>query len=185
MGYDQTGALTAQETVTLVCHAALTARDAHSQNVLGIMFATGLGVEQSIDTALEWLETAANRDHGGANFNLALIYGTGTVQGSYRLCGVVESPERADAYLRRAAETGHERANQLRRYVGAGGDRGEHWGDLSGRLLEQAEETGDRFYLAWQRRVEEIRTYYGQESQQPGCYQAAFDPRNPAYGGGD
>lgn len=185
MGYDQTGALTAQETVMLVCHAALTARDAHSQNLLGIMFATGLGVEQSIDTALEWLETAANRDHGGANFNLALIYGTGTVQGSYRLCGIVESPERADAYLRRAAETGHHRAGELRRFIGTRGDRGDHWGDLALQLLEEAERTSDRFYLAWQRRVEEIRTSHGQESAQPGCYQAAFDPRNPAYGGGN
>ena len=83
--------------MTLACHAALTARDTHAQNLVGIMFATGLGLEQNIDTALEWLEEAAERGHGGANFNLALIYGTGTVQGSYRLCGIVESPERADS----------------------------------------------------------------------------------------
>lgn len=109
MGFDQTGALTPAQTVTLACHAALTARDTDAQNLLGIMFATGLGLEQNIDTALEWLEEAAERGHGGANFNLALIYGTGTVQGSYRLCGIVESPERADSYLRRAADLGHDR----------------------------------------------------------------------------
>ncbi|WP_300543776.1 peptidoglycan-binding protein [Maricaulis sp.] len=175
MGFDQTGALTPSETVTLVCHAALTARDTYAQNLLGIMFATGLGLEQNIDTALEWLEAAAERGHGGANFNLALMYGTGTVQGSYRLCGIVESPERADSYLRRAADLGHARALALRRFAGTSGPPAERWRRISERLLAEAERTGDRFYLAWQRRVDEIRRAHGQELDQPGCYRAAMD----------
>jgi TPR repeat protein len=182
MGFDQTGVLTPAETVTLVCHAALTARDTYSQNLIGIMFATGLGLEQNIDTALEWLEEAAERGHGGANFNLALIYGTGTVQGSYRLCGIVESPERADSYLRRAADLGHERAIALRRFAGTRGDPGERWSRISDQLAREAQSSGDRFYLAWQRRVDEIRRYYGQELDQPGCYQAAMDGPRTAQG---
>ena len=176
MGYDQTGALTSQETVTLICHAAINARDADSQNLMGIMFATGLGVVQSIDSAMEWLDTAAERGNGGANFNLALIYGTGTVQGSYRLCGLVESPERADSYLRRAADLGHARAIQLRReFTSSSGTPSERWTRISRALLREAESSGDRFYVAWQQRVDEARRSNGHELDQPGCYQAAMD----------
>lgn len=180
LGFDLTGVLTPAETVTLVCHAALTARDADAQNLLGIMFATGLGLQQNIDTSLEWLETAAERGHAGANFNLAVMYGTGTVQGSYRLCGVVESPERADSYLRRAADLGHDRARRLRRAVGVSGDPAARWSRISEALIDEAVESGDRFYLAWQRRVDEMRRTNGNELHQPGCYQAAMDGGRPA-----
>ncbi|MEP3074480.1 peptidoglycan-binding protein [Maricaulis sp.] len=183
MGFDQTGALTPAQTVTLACHAALTARDTDAQNLVGIMFATGLGLEQNIDTALEWLEEAAERGHGGANFNLALIYGTGTVQGSYRLCGIVESPERADSYLRRAADLGHDRAIALRRFAGRSEAPAERWSRISDQLLREAERNGDRFYLAWQRRVDEMRRANGQQLDQPGCYQAALDGTRTAQGG--
>lgn len=184
MGFDQTGALTPQETVTLICHAALNARDADSQNLLGIMFATGLGVEQNIDSALEWLDTAAERGNGGANFNLALIYGTGTVQGSYRLCGLIESPERADSYLRRAADLGHERAIRLRREFATGGTAVARWSRISQALLSEAERSGDRFYIAWQQRVDEARRENGHELNRPGCYAAAMAGSQPAAGGG-
>lgn len=180
LGFDLTGVLTPAETVTLACHAALTARDAHAQNLLGIMFATGLGLEQNIDTSLEWLETAAERGHPGANFNLAVMYGTGTVQGSYRLCGIVESPERADSYLRRAADLGHDRARRLRSVVGVSGEPSGRWSRISEALMTEAEENGDRFYLAWQRRVDEMRRSNGTELDQPGCYQAAMDGGQPA-----
>lgn len=180
LGFDLTGVLTPAETVTLVCHAALTARDAHAQNLLGIMFATGLGLEQNIDTSLEWLETAAERGHAGANFNLAVIYGTGTVQGSYRLCGIVESPERADSYLRRAADLGHDRARRLRGAVGVSGDPAGRWSRISEALINEAVENDDRFYLAWQRRVDEMRRANGDGLNQPGCYQAAMDGGQPA-----
>ena len=183
MGFDRTGALTAQETVTLICHAALTARDSASQNHLGVMFATGLGVRQNIDTSLEWLEEAASRGHAGANFNLALIYGTGTVQGSWRLCGVVESPERADSYLRRAAELGHAQAASLRRRFPAGGQAGRRWQRISEHLAVRAVDVDDRFYLAWRRRLEEARLdnvarQYDENAFQAGCFfetEAALD----------
>lgn len=177
MGFDQTGALNPQETVDLVCHAAVTARDPGAQNLLGIMFATGLGVELNVDMATEWFEIAATRGHPEANFNLALIYGTGTVQGSYRLCGVVESPERADSYLRRAAELGHTRAEALRAREGRGGNPSGRWDRIASRLLEEAEQSGDRFYLAWQRRLEEAERLAVDGAIQPGCYLESVEDR--------
>lgn len=114
LGYDETASLTPRQTAQLMCHAAQTARDASVQNVLGIMHATGLGVVQNTDLALEWLEMAARRGDPDASFNLAVIYGTGAVFGSYRLCAIVENPERADAYLRDAADAGHATAARLR-----------------------------------------------------------------------
>jgi len=114
LGYDETASLSPRQTAQLMCHAAQTARDPSVQNVLGIMHAVGLGVVQNTDLALEWLEMAAVRGDADANFNLAVIYGTGAVFGSYRLCAIVENPERADAYLRDAAELGHGVARRFR-----------------------------------------------------------------------
>lgn len=176
MGFDQTGALNPQETVDLICHAAVTARDAGAQNLLGIMFATGLGVDLNVDMATEWFEIAATRGHPEANFNLALVYGTGTVQGSYRLCGVVESPERADSYLRRAAELGHARAGYLRSRQG-GGDPATRWSRIAEQLLTEARQDGDRFYLAWQRRLEEAELQAVAGALQPGCYMESVEER--------
>ena len=169
LGFDQTGALSAEETVTLICHSALTARDADAQNLLGIMFATGLGVEQHIDSGLDWLQTAAERGHAGANYNLALIYGTGAVLGSYRLCGIVESPERADSFLRRAADLDHAGAQGLRQRLGRGGDRAQKWTVLSRQMIETAERENDRFYLAWRERIADAREELGGLNAEPGC----------------
>jgi hypothetical protein len=170
MGFDSTGALNPQETVDLICHAAITARDADAQNLLGIMFATGLGVDLNVDMATEWLEIAATRGHDTANFNLALIYGTGTIEGSYRLCGVVESPERADSYLRRAAELGHARAAHLRAHRSRSTSPAERWSSLADRLSEEARQNEDRFFLAWERRLIEARRLARNGAIQPGCY---------------
>lgn len=177
MGFDQTGALNPQETVDLVCHAAITARDPGAQNLLGIMFATGLGVELNVDMAVEWLETAATRGHPEANFNLALVYGTGTVQGSYRLCGVVESPERADSYLRRAAELGHARSRFIRDSEGLGGAPSARWTRIADRLADEAAQARDPFYTAWQDRLDEAETDAALRAIQPGCYLEALQNR--------
>lgn len=52
LGFDETGALTPRQTTLLICHAAQTARETSVQNTLGIMYATGLGVEQNTDWLL-------------------------------------------------------------------------------------------------------------------------------------
>ena len=56
---------------------------------------------------MRWLKTAATRGNADALYNLALIYGTGVVLSSYRLCEIVESYDIADSYLRDAAAKGH------------------------------------------------------------------------------
>ena len=79
MEFDETDTLTPMQTVYLLCNAGETARDLASQNALGIMYATGLGVEQNIDIALEWLRTASQRGYADATFNLSVLYGSGVV----------------------------------------------------------------------------------------------------------
>lgn len=156
LGYDETGSLTPRQTTLLICHAAQTARDPHLQNALGIMYATGLGVGRNADLALEWFETAARRDDADAFFNLALIYGTGAVLGSYRLCGIIENPERADAYLRDAAALGHPVAErwrahpEFRRHPTAES----RWIAISNRLEEAAAEGEGTFYLEWRSHID-------------------------------
>lgn len=120
------------------------------------MYATGLGVARNPDLALEWFETAARRDDADAYFNLALVYGTGAVLGSYRLCGIVENPERADAYLRDAAARGHpvaerwRRHPEFRRHTSAEA----RWLAISNRLTEAAAEGGGTFYLDWRSEID-------------------------------
>lgn len=156
LGYDETGSLSPRQTTLLVCHAAQTARDPHLQNALGIMYATGLGVARNPDLALEWFETAARRDDADAYFNLALVYGTGAVLGSYRLCGVVENPERADAYLRDAAARGHPVAERWRRHpeFTRHASAEARWLAISNRLAEAAAEGDGAFYLDWRSEID-------------------------------
>lgn len=110
--FDQKGVLTAEQTVLLLCAAAHVAKDAPSQNVLGIMYAGGLGVRQNTDFALDWLEAAVQRGNHDASWNLALMYGTQTVLSSVQICDAVQNAERADSYLEEAARGGHPAAMQ-------------------------------------------------------------------------
>lgn len=114
LGQTQNGVLNAEQTVLLICGGAQIAKDIESQNVLGIMYATGLGVRQNLDFALNWLEAAEQRGDADASWNLALLYGTGTVLHSVNVCGAVQNPERADSYLRDAARRGHPAAQRAR-----------------------------------------------------------------------
>lgn len=100
---DETDTLTPEQTVALICNAAETARDLEAQTTLGIMYATGLGVEQNIDQAHYWLMSASNQHYPDATYNLAILYGTGVVLGSYRLCDVPRTPEQADRFLEEAS----------------------------------------------------------------------------------
>ncbi|MEO0399330.1 MAG: tetratricopeptide repeat protein [Pseudomonadota bacterium] len=107
LGSDQTGVLSAEQTALLICAGAQIAKNIDSQNVLGIMYATGLGVKQNTDFALNWLEAAAQRGDADASWNLAMMYGTKTVLSSVLICDAVQNAERADSYLREAANAGH------------------------------------------------------------------------------
>lgn len=112
--FDQTGVLTAEQTVLLVCGGAQIAKDISSQNMLGIMYAGGLGVRQNTDFSLDWLEAAAQRGDADASWNLALLYGTQTVLSSVQICDAVQNAERADSYLKEASDAGHPIAKNLR-----------------------------------------------------------------------
>ncbi|MCE9524203.1 MAG: hypothetical protein K8S25_17430, partial [Alphaproteobacteria bacterium] len=117
MAFDETDTLSPVQTVYLLCNAAETARDLASQNALGIMYATGLGVEQNIDISLEWLRAASTRGYADATFNLSILYGSGIILNSYRLCQIPRSLEQADQYLYEAANQKHPFATALvRRY---------------------------------------------------------------------
>lgn len=119
MAFDETDTLTPLQTVYVICNAAETARDLSSTNALGIMYVTGLGVERNVDLALEWLRSASTRRYPDATFNLALIYGTGIVLNSYRLCDIPQDIEQADQYLREAAHQNHPVAAEMwRRHAG-------------------------------------------------------------------
>lgn len=107
MAFDETDSLTPRQTVYVICNAAQNARDPSSQNILGIMYATGLGVRLNVDLALEWLRTSAGRRYDKATYHLAVIYGTGIVLKSYRLCDIPRNLEQADQYLREAAAQGN------------------------------------------------------------------------------
>ncbi len=110
---DETDTLTPLQTTLLVCNAAETPGDSYSKNTLGLMYGAGLGVEQNTDQALQWLNDAANRKQPDATYNLAILYGTGIILNSYRLCDVPRTPEQADKYLQEAARLGHPRALEL------------------------------------------------------------------------
>lgn len=109
----ETGALSARQTVQLICAAAHIGNDIGSQNVLGIMYGAGLGVRQNTDLSLQWLEAAAQRGDADALWNLAVMYGTGTVRSSVSLCDVVQNGARADSYLKEAADLGHPAARRF------------------------------------------------------------------------
>ena len=170
LGYDETGSLSPRQTTLLICHAAQTARDPQLQNALGIMYAAGLGVTQNTDLSLEWFETAARRNDPDAHFNLSIIYGTGAVLGSYRLCGLVENPERADAYLRDAAGLGHPMARRWRnnREFYRFDDASDRWVTIGHRLVEAAMERESEFFLDWRERIHLDDLRY----VDPGCLQA-------------
>lgn len=113
LGFSETGDLSPIETVYLICSAAETHADLKSINTLGIMYLAGLGVVQNTDRGIQWLTQAAERDNEDAMFNLALVYGTGTIVNSYRLCGNIESIARADSWLEQSANNGHPPARRL------------------------------------------------------------------------
>ncbi|MDZ7627601.1 MAG: peptidoglycan-binding protein [Parvularculaceae bacterium] len=111
LGFDETGALSPLETVVLICQAAEGKGDVTSQALLGVMYAAGLGVVQNTDLALEWLNSAARRGSADAYYNLAIIYSTGTILSSYRLCDGRFNDELAEAFHNDARRLRHPRAS--------------------------------------------------------------------------
>ena len=79
---------------------------ARAQHGLGVLYATGRGVERADYTeAARWFELAARQDFAKAQYNLALLALAGR--------GTVRDPDRARKLLERAAAGGEEDAERL------------------------------------------------------------------------
>ena len=70
--------------------------DASAQFNLGILYATGEGVDQSYSEAAYWFRKAAEKDNKNAQFNLGILYATGN--------GVDQDDSEAVYWYRKAAE---------------------------------------------------------------------------------
>lgn len=69
IGTEPSGELTAEERVRLIQMAAEQGQ-AESQNTLGIMFASGIGVPEDIDAARRWFQASADQGFAPASANL-------------------------------------------------------------------------------------------------------------------
>lgn len=77
LNVDDTGYLTTDQRVELICLAAQNVRDAESQIQLGIMYAHGIGLNCNTAAARAWFQKAADQGHPAALFNLGLMYTQG------------------------------------------------------------------------------------------------------------
>lgn len=134
--YPETGVLTAEQTVVLVCGAAEIAEDPEAQNLLGTMYAVGLGVRQNTDQALYWFNQAAKQGSPDAYWNLALLFGTRTTESSIFVCDADFSPERADSFLKEAYKAGHPGAVEAVKTYGDEPDPAVRWKNISGDLRQ-------------------------------------------------
>jgi TPR repeat protein len=145
MAFDETDVLTPRQIVYLICNAAETARDEAAQTTLGVMYATGIGVRQNVDFALAWLRMASNRMYADATYDLAILYGTGLVLGSFRLCDFPYSYPQADQYLKEACEQKHPIALRLMKLYGGLASPRERWTRIEQEQLEHS--TADKTNL--------------------------------------
>lgn len=135
MEFDETETLTPLQTVYLICNAATQSNDSGSKNTLGIMYAIGLGVVQNTDLGLNWLQQSARQHNAEAAYNLAILYGSGTTQNSYRLCDIAMSAEMADSYLIQAANGRLPRAMDIyRKYFGKKFTARQRWDRIDAEL---------------------------------------------------
>jgi TPR repeat protein len=77
--------------------------DASAQNNLGVMFASGQGVQQDDRRAVYWYTQAAEQGHALAQYNLGGMYNSGR--------GVARDPVRAYMWMLLAADGGDATAN--------------------------------------------------------------------------
>lgn len=99
-----TGNLTPEQTVLLVRAAAGTGQ-AQSQNTMGMMFATGVGVEKDSAEAVKWFQRAAAQGDAQGKHNLALMLLDGV--------GAPKDATRARSLLNEAAAAGYEKSRTL------------------------------------------------------------------------
>jgi TPR repeat protein len=76
IGSPQTGVLTSREILDVVLTAAAIG-DQHAETAVGVMTASGIGLEQDDQVARLWLSRAADQGNGYAQANLAVLYRDG------------------------------------------------------------------------------------------------------------
>ena len=95
--------LSAPEILELFTTAAA-AGHPRSQNILGMMYATGIGLARDAEEARKWFERSNAQGDGHAAYNLGLLYRDGL--------GVTASPDQARLYFQRAATLKHPEASK-------------------------------------------------------------------------
>jgi Caspase domain/Sel1 repeat len=97
VGADQTGELTAQQTIDLLLAAASTG-NSHAETAVGYMTASGIGLDRDYLLARAWLSKAAQQEDPYAQVNLAMLFRDGL--------GVGRDIPRARQLLQKAADGG-------------------------------------------------------------------------------
>lgn len=135
LSVNETGHLNKEETIKLLCNAAQNAEHADSQNILGILYLSGIGLKQDFDLGHYWLTRAADKHQASALFNLGLLYKEGMAGQSLPLSdngqplvnpktgqliryyphgkGVNRDLQMARQYFYEAREYGHPRADAM------------------------------------------------------------------------
>lgn len=135
LSVNETGHLSKEQTIKLLCNAAQNAEHADSQNILGILYLSGIGLKQDFDLGHYWLSRAAEKHHASALFNLGLLYRKGMEGQSLPLSdngqpmvnpktgqlvryfpngkGVNRDLHMAKQYFHEAKEYGHPKASQM------------------------------------------------------------------------
>lgn len=125
LNVDDTGYLTTDQRVELICLAAQDVRDAESQIQLGIMYARGIGLNCNTAAAHAWFQKAADQGHPTALYNLGLMYMEGFYDrhapGMYPYASPenpvpprrVIDPDMAQYFFSEAERQGHPKARKM------------------------------------------------------------------------
>lgn len=170
MGFDQIGVFNLCEMVDLICYVVIIVCDLGVQNLFGIMFVIGFGVELNVDMVIEWFEIVVICGYLEVNFNLVLIYGMGMIQGSYCMCGVVESLECVDSYLCWVAEFEYGCVCFIWDNEGFCQDVVMCWDNIVVCLGSEVVQVCDLFWEVWQVCLDEVEVDVVYWVIQFGCY---------------
>jgi len=109
VGANQTGELTPRQTLDVVLSAAAVG-DEHAETAVGVMMASGIGLNRNDEVARLWLTRAADRGNKYAQANLAVLYRDGR--------GGSRNVELARSLLKSAVAQGLDDAEPLLRDLG-------------------------------------------------------------------
>ncbi len=109
LNVDQQAYLDGPQIVELICNAAQLRGHAASQNMLGLMYAEGIGVVREEELALYWFTQSAQQRFPSAVLNVGKMYAQErglVMRGHPQNCAIAKS------YMREAADLGHPQAKR-------------------------------------------------------------------------